>query len=142
MIRLGSLAGYAFEGPRVLAGWTPPKAAAVYVIMYKPDDRKPNNLAVLYVGHSDDLSAEGFPFKHARSGCWIKRAGSKYNVHIATLQIPGGTGAHRAQVVAELCTVYDPACNTEKFDNAWAPHWIQDYDTPNTTGPLTTPREA
>ena len=26
MIRLGSLAGYPFEGPRVLAGWTPPQA--------------------------------------------------------------------------------------------------------------------
>ena len=24
MIRLGSLAGYPFEGPRLLAGWTPP----------------------------------------------------------------------------------------------------------------------
>jgi hypothetical protein len=37
MIRLGSLAGYPFEGPRVLAGWTPPPSAAVYVIVYKPD---------------------------------------------------------------------------------------------------------
>ena len=37
MIRLGSLAGYPFEGPRVLAGWTPPPSAAVYVIAYKPD---------------------------------------------------------------------------------------------------------
>ena len=24
MIRLGSLAGYPFEGPRLLVGWTPP----------------------------------------------------------------------------------------------------------------------
>lgn len=142
MIRLGSLAGYAFEGPRVLAGWTAPQTPAVYVIMYKPDESKPNNLAVLYVGHADDLSVEGFPFKNPRSACWIKRAGSKFNVHIATLEIPGGTRAHREQVVGELCAVYDPACNTEKFDNAWQPHWIQDYDTPNTTGPLTTPREA
>ena len=42
MIRLGSLAGYPFEGPRVLAGWTPPAVAAVYAIMYRPDpDTKP-----------------------------------------------------------------------------------------------------
>ncbi len=33
MIRLGSLAGYAFEGPRILAGWTPPKEPAVYAIV-------------------------------------------------------------------------------------------------------------
>ena len=38
MIRLGSLAGYPFDGPRLLGGWTPPPAAAVYAVMYK--DRK------------------------------------------------------------------------------------------------------
>jgi len=77
MIRLGSLAGYPFEGPRVLAGWTPPAAAAVYVIAYKPDpDTKPDRYAIIYVDHADDLSAERFPFKHPRAHCWIRRAGS------------------------------------------------------------------
>ena len=33
MIRLGSLAGYPFEGPRVLAGWTAPAGPAVYAIV-------------------------------------------------------------------------------------------------------------
>ena len=37
MIRLGSLAGYPFEGPRVLGGWTPPSHPAVYVILYRAD---------------------------------------------------------------------------------------------------------
>ena len=37
MIRLGSLAGYPFEGPRALAGWTPPTAAAVYAVVFKPE---------------------------------------------------------------------------------------------------------
>ena len=56
VIRLGSLAGYPFEGPRLLAGWTPPQNAAVFAVMYKPDtDAKPEEYAVLYVGHSDDL---------------------------------------------------------------------------------------
>ena len=65
MIRLGSLAGYPFEGPRVLAGWTPPPVAAVYAIFCKPDpEAKPEQYAVIYVGHSDDLSAERFPFRH------------------------------------------------------------------------------
>jgi hypothetical protein len=143
VIRLGSLAGYAFEGPRVLAGWTPTPAPAVFVIMYRPaPEARPQDHAVLYVGHSDDLSAEGFPFRHPRAGCWVRRAGSKWAVHIATLEVPGGTRAHREQIVAELCAVYDPACNTEKFDQAWESHWIQDYEAPNTTGPLTTPRQA
>jgi hypothetical protein len=141
VIRLGSLAGYAFEGPRVLAGWTAPALPAVYVIMYKPDQTKPNDLAVLYVGQADDLSAEGLPFRSTRAACWVKRAGSKYNLHIATLHTPGGP-RHREQVVNELLAHYQPACNTEKFDNAWSPHWIQDYDSPGLTGPLTTPRET
>ena len=77
MIRLGSLAGYPFEGPRLLAGWTAPPAAAVYAICYKPaPDTKPEQYAVIYVGHADDLSASRFPFQHPRSPCWIKRAGS------------------------------------------------------------------
>ena len=55
MIRLGSLAGYPFEGPRLLGGWTPPARAAVYAILYKADpDTKPDQYAVIYVGHSDD----------------------------------------------------------------------------------------
>ena len=52
MIRLGSLAGYPFEGPRVLAGWTPPAVAAVYAIVYKPEpETKAERYAVIYVGH-------------------------------------------------------------------------------------------
>lgn len=40
MIRLGSLAGYPFEGPRTLAGWIPPHSAAVYAIMTRLDPEK------------------------------------------------------------------------------------------------------
>ncbi|HXJ27923.1 MAG TPA: hypothetical protein VNH17_19560, partial [Streptosporangiaceae bacterium] len=68
MIRLGSLAGYPFDGPRLLGGWTPPPVAAVYAIMYKPAPDK-ENYAVIYVGHADDLSAERFPFKHPKAAC-------------------------------------------------------------------------
>ena len=75
MIRLGSLAGYPFEGPRLLGGWTPPARPAVYAICYKPEpDTKPDRYAVIYVGHSDDLSAERFPFQHPRAHCWVRRA--------------------------------------------------------------------
>ena len=76
MIRLGSLAGYPFEGPRLLAGWTPPPAAAVYAILCKPDpDTSPERYAVIYVGHADDLSAERFPFRHPRAACWVLQPG-------------------------------------------------------------------
>jgi hypothetical protein len=83
MIRLGSLAGYPFDGPRLLAGWTPPVGPAVYAIMYKPDpDAKPETYAVIYVSHADDMSAERLPFNHPRAPCWIQRAGNQWRVYI------------------------------------------------------------
>ncbi|MGQ0464644.1 MAG: hypothetical protein ACT4QG_04910 [Sporichthyaceae bacterium] len=53
-----------------------------------------------------------------------------------------GSARQREQIVGELCAVYDPPCNDEKFDNAWAAHWIQEYHSPGLTAPLTTPRDA
>ena len=143
MIRLGPLAGYVFDGPRILGGWTPPAVAAVYAVLYRPDpDGQPEHYAVLYVGHADDLSTEGFPFQHPRAHCWVQRAGSKWKVHVAWFVVPGGTAAHREQVVRELLATYHPHCNAEQYDHAWKREWIGDYETPNTTAPLTTPREA
>ncbi len=124
MIRLGSLAGYAFEGPRVLGGWTPPAVPAVYCIVYKPaPEEHPEQYAVIYAGHSDDLTSEGFPFRHPRAGCWLTRA-DKWKLHVAWLDVPGGTAAHREQIVNELIATYHPHCNEQQYDNAWEPHWI------------------
>ena len=136
MIRLGSLAGYPFEGPRLLAGFTPPAEAAVYAILYKPDpDTKPERYAVSYVGHSDDLRSERFPFQHPRASCWSSRAGSKWKVYIATYVVPGGNRPHREQIARELLATYQPSCNDEKLENAWQDHWIGEYSAP-TTGPV------
>ena len=136
MIRLGSLAGYPFDGPRVLAGWTPAPRAAVYAIAYKPDpDNRPNRYAVIYVGHSDDLSGERFPFQHPRAPCWISRAGSKWKVYICTYEVPGGNRPHREQIARELAAIYRPTCNEQQFDPAWKDEWIGAYTAP-TTGPV------
>lgn len=140
MIRLGSLAGYPFEGPRALAGWTPPARAAVYAVLARTEPSKPQEFTVIYVGHSDDLAAEGFPFRHSRSPAWIKRAGNKFNLHICWYEVPGGTRAHREQISRELIAIYDPSCNLEKFDKAWKAEWIGEYDTA-VTEPLTTDRD-
>lgn len=141
MIRLGSLAGYPFEGPRVLAGWTPPAVPAVFAVMYKPKpDTKPEEYAVLYVGHSDDLSAEGFPFRHRAAPCWLERvAGNRFALYVCIYEAPGATRAHREQIGRELVAVYRPGCNPEQYDQAWKDEWIGQYQAP-TTGPLTTPR--
>jgi hypothetical protein len=137
VIRLGSLAGYPFEGPRLLGGWTPPQAPAVYAIMYKPEpETRPGRYAVIYVGHADNLAAERFPFHHPRAACWVKRAGSRWKVYIATFEAPGGGPAHREQIARELMAVYQPQCNPERYDPAWKDHWIGDYTAP-TTGPVT-----
>jgi hypothetical protein len=140
MIRLGSLAGYPFEGPRLLVGWTAPPRAAVYAILYRPDHAaNPEQYAVTYVGHSDDLSRERLPFGHGRSACWIARAGGRWKVFIGIYEVPGGLRSHREQIVAELCAIYRPSCNDRQFDRSWKQEWIGEYRAP-TTGPLTTGR--
>jgi hypothetical protein len=123
LIRLGSLAGYPFEGPRVLAGWTPPQAAAVYAITYKPDPSKEKH-AVIYVGHADDLSAEQFPFNHSAAPCWIRRAGNRWQIYICTYDVPGGLRSHREQIARELVAVYHPGCNERQYDNSWKDEWL------------------
>jgi len=141
MIRLGSLAGYPFEGPRVLAGWTPPAAAAVYAILFIPaPDTRPQEFAVIYVGHADDLSRAGFPFKHPAAPSWVKRAGDRWKLHICTYEVPGGLPSHREQIARELVAIYRPGCNPVQYDQSWKDEWIGAYDAP-TTGPLTTDRD-
>lgn len=140
MIRLGSLAGYPFEGPRALAGWTAPGRPAVYAIMSRNDpEAKPNQFSVIYVGHADDLSTERFPFRHRHAPAWIKRAGSKWNLHICIYEVPGDMRSHREQIAQELIAVYRPTCNPEQYDRTWKAEWIGSYNAPTTTG-LTTPK--
>jgi hypothetical protein len=142
MIRLGSLAGYPFEGPRILAGWTPPARAAVYAILLRPEETaRAGQYAVIYVGESDDLSSERFPFRHSRAACWIRRAGDRYRLAICTYEVPGGLRSHREEIVRELAAIYRPGCNTEQFERAWREEWIGSYQAP-TAGPLTTSRDA
>jgi hypothetical protein len=141
MIRLGSLAGYPFEGPRALAGWTPPKIAAVYAVMCLNDpEKKPQEFSIIYVGHAADLSTQGFPLKHPRSASWVARAGNKFNLHICWFDIPGGTERHREMIAHELMAVYEPSCNLEKYDQAWKDEWIGEYSNAF-TDPLTTGRD-
>ena len=141
MIRLGSLAGYPFEGPRVLGGWTPPERPAVYAILYRADPvGKPHDFAVIDVDEADDLSTARLPFGHPRARCWERRADDKWGLHICTYEVSGGTAAHRQQIVKELIAVYQPGCAPEQYDLAWEDEWIGSYEAP-TTGPLTTSRK-
>ncbi len=135
MIRLGSLAGYAFSGPRLLGGWTPPAAPGVFAVLYKPDEDR-DRYAVIYAGHADDLSAVGLPFRHRRSPCWVQRSGSRWKLYVATLDVPGGTPGHRAMITDELVSVYEPHCNAERYDVAWRDEWIGAYSDAPTTKPL------
>lgn len=141
MIRLGSLAGYPFEGPRLLAGWTPPRTAAVYAVTYRPDpERHEERYGVIYVGHADDLTTVGLPFSHSAAECWLRRVrGNRFGLHICTYEVPGGTAAHREAITRELIAVYRPGCNPEQYDPSWKDEWIGEYQAP-TAGPLTTGR--
>jgi hypothetical protein len=141
MIRLGSLAGYPFEGPRVLGGWTPPATAAVYAILCKPEpETKPEKYAVIYVGQAADLSAERLPFSHPRASCWVARAGGKWKVYVAYYEVPGGLPSHREQIVQELTAIYSPSCNEQQYDRSWRDEWIGEFTAPM-HGPFTTGRD-
>lgn len=141
MIRLGTLSGFFFEGPRVLAGFTAPAGPGVFAVLTKPDpDKRPEHYAVIYAGHADDLSQEGFPFRHKHSQRWVRRAGDRFKLWIATFEVPGGLPSHREQIVHELLAVYKPSCNDEQYESTWKDEWIGGYSTPGTTGPLTTSR--
>jgi hypothetical protein len=125
VIRLGSLAGYPFDGPRLLGGWTPPATAAVYAILCKPRAAsRPDEYAVIDVDHSDDLTAERFPFRHPRAPCWVRRAGDKWKLYICTYEVPGGLRSHREQIARELNSIYSPGCSDERYDPEWKPEWI------------------
>jgi hypothetical protein len=134
VIRLGSLAGYPFEGPRLLGSWMAPAVAAVFAIAYKPEPER-ERYAVIYVGHSDDLSAERFPFQHRRAPCWLRRAGSKWRIYVATYEVPGGSRSHREQIARELVAIYRPGCNEQQFEQSWKDEWIGAYQAP-TTAPV------
>ena len=96
---------------------------------------------MIYVGHSDDLSAERFPFRHPRAACWVKRAGSKWKLlHLHVRGARAACASHREQIAQELCAVYRPGCNEQQYDRAWKDEWIGEYTAP-TTGPLTTGRQ-
>jgi hypothetical protein len=140
MIRLGSLGGYPFEGPRVLGGWNAPREQGLFAIFTKsaPESQR---FEVIYLGHADDLAEAGLPFEHPHATRWIERAGSKWNLWIAVYVIPGGSRSHRERITEELLAVYHPSCNQEQFDREWKEEWIGSYRAP-TTKPLTTPREA
>lgn len=142
MIRLGTLAGYAFEGPRLLAGFTPPERPTVFAVLHRPEpDTKPERFGVIYVGHTEDMSREHLPFNHAQAPCWLRRAGGdRFKLHICVLEAPGANAGHREQIARELIAIYEPGCNPQLYDQAWRDEWIGEYQAPN-TGPLTTRRD-
>ncbi len=140
MIRLGSLGGYPFAGPRVLGGFAAAAGQGLFAVLTRPDPNT-QRFEVIYLGHADDLSTIGLPFDHPDSPSWIARGGGKWNLWIATYAIPGGSASHRERITEELISIYHPSCNTEQFDREWKDEWIGSYRAP-TTKPLTTPREA
>lgn len=140
MIRLGSLGGYPFNGPRVLGGWTPPSRAGLFAILTKSSPES-QRFEVIYLGHADDLAAIGLPFEHDHASRWIARAEGKWNLWIASYAIPGGLRSHRERITEELLAIYKPSCNSEQFERHWKEEWIGSYRAP-TTKPLTTGRDA
>ena len=74
----------------------------------------------------------GFRSGIPRAACWVRRAGDRWKVYIATYEVPGGGPPHREQITRELVAVYRPGCNAQQYDQAWKDEWIGDYIAPTT----------
>jgi hypothetical protein len=101
-----------FEGPYPITNWEPPRRAAVYAIMMKPDPRnKPTTYRVLYFGESSNLSERGFYRSHHKYACWSREAGSESNLYIGIYRMPGSTPEQRRELESKLVEQYRPVCN-------------------------------
>ena len=142
MIRLGSLAGYPFEGPRVLGGWTPPASAGGLRdrVQARPGDqaravrrdlrrplRRPVRRAIPVPPPAGGVLGRSGPAAGGRSTS-------------APTRCPAACRSHREQIAQELGAIYHPSCNEQQYDRSWKDEWIGEYTAP-TTGPLTTGRD-
>jgi hypothetical protein len=91
-----------FEGPSPATKWSPPKRAAVYVIMMKPDPSKtPTPYQSIYFGESGNLTDQGFWRRHQAYPCFMKHAKSEANI----------TETQRQQLAQRLIDACKPLCN-------------------------------
>ena len=139
MIRLGSLAGYPFEGPRVLGGWTPPAeprgvrdrvqaGARDQARHVRGDLRRPRRRPVRRAA-----SRSTTPARDAGSG-GRAAAGSSTS---APTRCPAGCPRTGSRSPRSSVAIYHPSCNEQQYDRSWKDEWIGEYTAP-TTGPLTT----
>ena len=125
MIRLGSLAGYPFEGPRLLGGWTAPAGGRGVRdhVQARPGGqagaargdlrrarRRPDGRAVPVPAPAGALLDQ--PGRLPLEGLRLHLRGARRQ--------PG----HREQIARELIAVYQPGCNDEQYDQAWKDEWI------------------
>ena len=96
-----------FQGPYLASTWTPPRQAAVYAIMRKPDPKeKPGTFRIMYFGESSNLQDRGFWKSHHKYDCFIKFAGTESNIYIGIHAMPGSTAEQRRVVETKLNKAY------------------------------------
>ena len=119
VIRLGSLAGYPFEGPRVLGGLDAARRSpAVYAIMYRPEPETPARPVRRHlrrplrrpVGRAVPVPPP------ARRVLDRARRRPVEGATSARYEVPGGLRSHREQIARELAAVYRPGCNEQQYE--------------------------
>lgn len=102
-----------FDGPYPATSWNPPKKAAVYAIMRKPDPKnKPETYRIMYFGESGNLSDRGFWRSHHKYKCFVDKAGSEANIYIGVHAMPNSTAEQRRAVEKRL----NDQCELECMD--------------------------
>ena len=140
MIRLGSLAGYPFEGPRLLGGVDGAGGGGGLRDRLQARTGRQTGPVRGHLRRSlRQPLRRAIPVQAPAASCWVKRAGDRWKVYICTYTVPGGGRSHRELIARELTAIYHPSCNSQQYDRSWKDEWIGEYDAP-TTRPLTTSR--
>lgn len=101
-----------FEGPFPIKYWNPPKRAALYAIMTKPDaSSAPKSYRIIYFGKTNNLSEKSFYLKHDKLKCWINFSGNEDNLFIAFYDVSKSSSEERVNTLMELIDKYKPVCN-------------------------------
>ena len=105
---------YEFLGPVPMSEWGPPMEEVVYVLLAVDGER----FSVVYAGQCAKSEDPAFFTKNPKFRCWMQRAGSERNLHVAVLPMFGSSEAGRERVVGRILQKYRPPCNAEEVSCA------------------------
>lgn len=95
---------YEFLGPVPISEWGPPMENLVYALLAADGER----FSIVYAGQCAKSDDPAFFTGNPQFKCWMERAGTEKNLHVAVLPMPRQTD--RERVVRDILKKYKPPC--------------------------------